>query len=314
MSTTPPVSSTSGTVPPAAARPNQPEELKLISHSNLFYWWPVWALAFFMALWTYAENHRLAIVPAHGTVKKVVVLGPEGAGSAVKRMEELEATDQQAWKGDYLVNFHDKSGANPRTTKSLEAAVDAGGQDPFRPRMSQDSWLGAVFLIGLLLTIFITNVPLRGLWSFIVLVMIVVVALFISLLRGWDEIFDAFGNLRIHINMAGYLFIGVSVFAIWLLATFVFDRRSYIIFTPGSIMVCEHIGASVQMYSTMGVNLEKQRDDMFRHYILGFGSGDLIVRTGGAERHEIKMPNVLGIGWRLKKVEELTRKMATVNN
>ena len=93
---------------------------------------------------------------------------------------------------------------------------------------------------------------------------------------------------------------------------FVFDRRSYMIFTPGQIKVCEHIGAAVKTYDTYGIHMEKQRDDLFRHYILGFGSGDLIIMTSGAEKHEIRLPNVLGIGWRLKTVEDMLRERATV--
>ena len=66
-----------------------------------------------------------------------------------------------------------------------------------------------------------------------------------------------------------------------------------------------------RLADSAGVNLEKQRDDLFRHYILGFGSGDLIVRTSGPDRHEIKWPNVLGIGWRLKTVEDMLRTVST---
>jgi hypothetical protein len=282
MSTTP----TSTGYPPPGVQGSKPQEIKLISHSNLFYWWPVWALGFFMALWTSIENHRLAIVPDGGRVAK-----------------------------DERLNSYTMVFPADKTTKSLEEAVrNTDSSAPaFKPRISQDAWLGAVFTVGLILTIAITNIPLRGLWSFITLIMIVVIALFISLFPGgWDAIFDSLAGLHIHINMAGYLFIGVSVFALWALATFVFDRRSYVIFTPGQIKVCEHIGAAVKTYDTYGIHMEKQRDDLFRHYILGFGSGDLIIHTAGAEKHEIKLPNVLGIGWRLKTVEDMLRERATV--
>ncbi|HET6576581.1 MAG TPA: hypothetical protein VFG68_23485 [Fimbriiglobus sp.] len=284
MSTTPPSTTTGYQLPPGARGAR--DEIKLISHSNLFYWWPVWALAFFMALWTYIEDHRLAIIPDGGRV------------SFDERLNQ------------YTMQFPEK-----KTTKSLETAVrNADLKVPaFKPRISQDAWLGAVFTVGLLLTIAITNIPLRGLWSFITLIMIVVVALFISLFPGgWDAIFEKLAGLHIHINMAGYLFIGVCVFLLWALATFVFDRRSYVIFTPGQIKVCEHIGAAVKTYDTYGIHMEKQRDDLFRHYILGFGSGDLIIVTSGAEKHEIKLPNVLGIGWRLRSVEDMLRERTTV--
>lgn len=286
MSTVPP--SFPGSPPPGSSSPvTKNQEIKLIGHSTLFYWWPVWALSFFLALWTYIEDHRLAIVPPGGTVT-------------------------QPADGKFELTFKNKKG-EPATTNSLNHAVKntgVPGNDIFKPRISEALWPGTVFVIGLVLTIIVTNVPLRGLWSFVILILIVVIALFISLLKGWDTIFEAFGELHIHINMAGYLFIGIAVFILWAVATFIFDRRSYVIFTPGQIRVCEHIGASVETYNTFGVGMEKQRDDLFRHYILGFGSGDLILKVPGDKR-EIKLQNVLGIGWRLKQVEDMLRSVAT---
>jgi hypothetical protein len=41
--------------------------IKIVSHSDLFYWWPVWAVGFLMAFLTYQGGHRMAIVP-DGTV------------------------------------------------------------------------------------------------------------------------------------------------------------------------------------------------------------------------------------------------------
>ena len=284
-STPPPIETTQPTTTAPTSTQPRINEVKLISHSSLFYWWPVWLLAFFMAIWTFFENNRLAVVPPNCTVV-------------------LEAA------GEYKLKFPGRS------TRSLDdaARVATSDEPAFPTRISETPWLGALFVIGLIITILITNVPLRGLWSFLMIIMIIVVALTISLLGAWDEIFKQLGNLHIYINMAGYLFIGTAVFIMWALATLIFDRRSYIIFTPGQIRYCEHIGDSVHAYSTVGVSMEKQRDDLFRHYILGFGSGDLIVRVGaGADRREIRLPNVLFIGWRLKYVEDMLRQVATMN-
>ncbi|MGL6095978.1 MAG: hypothetical protein ACRC7O_09315, partial [Fimbriiglobus sp.] len=255
-----------GTPPPSSTAPTRAQEILLISHSNLFYWWPVWFLAFFMALWTLVENHRIAIVPSGVTVAAV-------------------SNESNTSKSYILTMPPDTPSA------SLERAVQvAGSSDPaFPTRVSEHPALGAVFMIGLILTIVITNVPLRGLWSFLTIIMVIVLALIVTVFRAWDQIFDMFTALRIHMNMAAYLFIGSAVLVLWTLAAFVFDRRSYIIFTPGQIRVCEHIGASVEAFGTAGVRLEKQRDDLFRHYILGFGSGDLIVHT--PDGRQIKMPN-----------------------
>ena len=304
MSTSPPPPPSThppAEAPPGATGSGRSAEIKLVSHSNLFYWWPVWAMSFFMAFWTWAEGSRLAIVPS---------------GTKVLREKD----------GNYSVQVPDDKAENStdpfkkQTTESLRQAVNTTTYNSennqkeavFRTRISEKSGLGTAFIIVLVLTIVITNVPLRGLWSFLVIVMLVLMALLIVLFEIQERIFDAFRELHIHINMAGYLFIGVSVFIVWLLATYIFDRRSYIIFTPGQIRVCEHIGASVQAYGTMGVNLEKQRDDLFRHYILGFGSGDLIVRIpSGGEQKVIRLPNILGVGWRLKAVEDMLRQVAT---
>jgi hypothetical protein len=38
-------------------------ELRIYSHSRLFYWWPVWVVGFLIALLTYAEGH---LVELHG--------------------------------------------------------------------------------------------------------------------------------------------------------------------------------------------------------------------------------------------------------
>jgi len=46
---------------------SSPKEVIVISHSPIFYWWPVWFVGFLMAAWTYLDGHLMAVVPA-GTV------------------------------------------------------------------------------------------------------------------------------------------------------------------------------------------------------------------------------------------------------
>ena len=62
------------------------------------------------------------------------------------------------------------------------------------------------------------------------------------------------------------------------------------------------------------MTFEKQRDDLFRHWILGFFSGDLIVHTSGATQMEIRLPNVLWIGWRLQEVQEILREKQVITS
>ena len=275
----------SGATPPAAPT-HQKREIRLTSHSMLFYWWPIWILGFVLAIWTLKEDNRIAILPPDTTALKV------------RDTENSTFFEIRVNKG--------------KETTSLTEAVAKSKEGPdvssraFPTRVSHQPWMGPVFCVVLLLTVVITNVPLRGLWSFLVLLLFLVIALLISLIpEGWDKLLRAVGDLHIYINMAGYLFIATVVFILWAVSVFIFDQRTYIIITPGQIRVCEHVGASIRTFDTVGLSFEKQRDDLFRHWLLGFFSGDLIVRTSGAERETIRLPNVLWIGWRLEEAQKL---------
>ena len=56
---------------------------------------------------------------------------------------------------------------------------------------------------------------------------------------------------------------------LWAVSVFIFDQRTYMRVTPGQIQVCEHVGASIRNFDTTGLSFEKQRDDLFRHWLLG---------------------------------------------
>jgi hypothetical protein len=92
-----------------------------------------------------------------------------------------------------------------------------------------------------------------------------------------------------------------------------FDRQIYMVFNPGQLKVCLEIGAGETAYDTMGMVIQRQRDDLFRHWILGLGSGDLIVRTSGAHSHEFHMENVLNVNSKLKAIEEMMRDKSVVS-
>ncbi|MBL8867845.1 MAG: hypothetical protein JNK93_19985 [Planctomycetia bacterium] len=289
--TTPTTPSSAG-APAAPTPPAGPREIKLISHSTLFYWWPVWAFGFFMALWTSLEGHRFAVLPPDARITTI---------------------DDKAETKTYLLKTKATTLPDPLAKSIAASDLNAAESDRVFPtHVSQRAWLGSLYVVILVVTVFITNVPLRGLWSFMVILAIIVLSLVITVFNGWDDLYERVAALKVYINLAGYLTISTAIFIIWAVATFIFDRRTFIVFMPGQIKVCEHIGASVRTYDAVGVTFEKQRDDLFRHYILGFGSGDLVVRTAGAERHEIRLQNVLGIGWKLGPVEDLLREKSTV--
>ena len=283
----------SNPVPPPVPVEHGPREIKLVSHSPIFYWWPIWLLGYVMALLTYFEGHRLAVLPNNAEIREM-------AGTDTADRYELAVPKGQKTRS---------------LDRAVQATADPTHPDTFRTRVSEKAWMGPFYCVILLLTILITNIPLRGLWSFLVLMLLLILALAITLVpNGWENLLGAFGNLHIFINMAGYLFIATTVLILWVVSVFIFDQRTYMVITPGQIRVCEHIGASIRNFDTTGLSFEKQRDDLFRHWILGFFSGDLIVRTSGAEKEEIRFPNVLWIGYRLEQVQEILRERSVVTN
>jgi hypothetical protein len=84
-----------------------------------------------------------------------------------------------------------------------------------------------------------------------------------------------------------------------------FDRMRYMVFAPGQLQVCQDIGSGKAAYDTLGMVVAKRRSDLFRHWLLGFGSGDLLVQTGGANGKQFEMHNVLFVGSKLQLVQQL---------
>jgi hypothetical protein len=267
-----------------AASRGEKNELVVISHSSLFYWWPVWAVGFIMSGITYLSEQRLATVPN---------------GTAPATSQEIQGFDG---KRDVLVLPKDK-----------HLAQDREG-NPARPhmRMSANKNLGVLFCIVLLLVITITNIPLRGLWSVIVIVILLSLAIIFAILDWWELILEKFNFLDIRINLAGYFLISCVLFVLWLVIFWFFDRQVYMVFTPGQFRVKLEIGDAETAYDTAGMTIQKQRSDLFRHWILGLGSGDLIVRTAGAQTHHFDMPNVLFLGRRVREIEDMLRSKQVV--
>ena len=67
----------------------------------------------------------------------------------------------------------------------------------------------------------------------------------------------------------------------------------------------QDIGGGETAYDVLGTVVEKRRSDLFRHWLLGIGSGDLIVKTGGANPQQFQMPNVLFVGSKVQMIQQM---------
>lgn len=213
-------------------------EIKLISHSDVFYWWPAWAIAYVMAFISY------------------------GQGS------------QTAADGSMVVSYIHPSN-NP----------------------------GLIFIAVIALLIIFTNSKLRGIYSVVTIVTIAFFAVFFAWLGWWDDILSVIPNLSAHANMGFYLVFATTVFSIWLLAFFVFDRFIYWRVRPGQLIEARLVGGGENTHDTNGLLFEKREQDLFRHWLLGLGAGDLRLTARG--RDVIDIPNVLFAESKVRAIERL---------
>ncbi len=277
------MSTTPAPPPPLKVTPPAQEEVRIYSHSSLFYWWPVWAVGLLMGLLTLFDGHKMAIVPD--------ATSPEAD-------RQVQGSNEPR---DVLVFPKDKKLPRDKNDKPIEPKL----------HIARSSEYGVIFATVLLVIIVVSNVPLRGLWSVIIILGILLLVLICSLWGIWDDIVRVISYLDIRINAGGYFFISLALLIIWAVTVFVFDHRTYVTVTSGQVRVCLAIGAGETVYDTTGMTFTKRQDDLFRHWIIGLGSGDLIIHRSNTTQ-EIDMPNVLFVGSKIKEIERLIKEREVV--
>jgi hypothetical protein len=215
-----------------------PTEVRLYSHSTFFYWWPVWAVGYLMALITWMGGHTEAIGGAH------VLIHP---------------------------------------SKNL----------------------GVLFTLTVFLVILITNVTMRGTASVVVLLGAAFLALLLAYFELWADLLASAGLVALYMNMGFYVVFSTLVFGLWALSVFVYDRLSYWKVLAGQITHETVVGGAQRSYDTRGMVFEKQRADLFRHLVLGLGSGDLVISTTGAKPETVAVPNVLFLSSKVRQIQHL---------
>ena len=132
------------------ANPPVPEaethEITIVSHSNLFYWWPVWLLGYILALLTLIGNHVMAVVPNGNFEVKTDWIVKNGEATEVR-------------EGILLL-----PGKDAKHSAHLPKGAD-NQPEIVKLHVSTKKSFGVLFVFLLLVVILITNVPLRGMWS-----------------------------------------------------------------------------------------------------------------------------------------------------
>ena len=263
-------------VPPTEVVPDV--EIRVYGHNNLLYWWPVWAVGFLMSALTYVDGHYMAVVPE---------------GTKVARWQSPEGKMQEV-----LVP--------PEKAKLPPAGASTDDATP-GIRVAANNNYGVIFTFTLILVMMITNFTLRGLASVMVLAFIVILALLFAQLGWWNEIFRLLGGLDVRMNAGGYLVFAIPIFVIWAFSTFIYDHYTYVVITRGQVRIRQAIGDGELAVDSTGLTLEKKRADLFRHWLIGLGSGDLHIKTGGPANLDFELYNVLFIGTKLARIQDMLR-------
>ena len=168
-----------------------------------------------------------------------------------------------------------------------------------------NSGVGVTFILVLLLVILFTNVRMRGIYSITAIISIAFVTVFLAWMGWLDPVLRAIPQLSVFMSAGFYLTFSSALFVIWALSFFVFDRFTYWRVRPGQ-MTREHwVGGGEESFDVRGMLFEKHGEDFFRHGLLGLGSGDLSLKTAGANRQTIEIPNVTGVDRKVRAIQRL---------
>jgi hypothetical protein len=272
----------------ATGEQQAPGNITLISHSMLLYWWPVWAVGLVLGCISLVDGYRMAILP-------------EGT--------RLEARSPGGPPDTWTLTVPEGKAAN-----LPQDADRPGGKFPVRVAANRN--LGLIFCGVVLLVVFSTNIPLRGLWSVVTVLGLLIVVMVATYLGWWEVLVVGLGATHVYISAAGYLLVSVPLFVVWAFTVLVYDRNRYVTFSPGQLIVHQEVGDMQQVYDTTNVSIEKRRSDLFRHVLLGFFSGDVVIMMSGPQGQRLELANVLFAGAKVQQVADLmkTRPIVSVGS
>jgi hypothetical protein len=165
--------------------------------------------------------------------------------------------------------------------------------------------LGVIYTLLFLLLIVITSTNVRGMKAALIIVTLSFVALLFAYLGWWEEVLRLLGHEHLYMNLGFYLFSSTVLCVVWLVTVFFIDHLSFWRFRPGQISH-ERLGGIVdKSYDTDNMILLKRQDELFRHWIIGLGSGDLHMQTMGGRGVEMNVANVLFVIGKISKIQRL---------
>ena len=182
-----------------------------------------------------------------------------------------------------------------------DQVVIGGKPEWFHPSRN----LGVIYTLLLLLLILITSARVSGMKAALIIAALAFLALLFAHLDWWEAILGWLGHQSIFMSLGFYLFSSTLLFVVWLISVFVIDHLSFWRFRPGQV-THEYLGGIVdKSYDTDNMILLKRQDDLFRHWVIGLGSGDLHMQTMGGRGVEMNVANVLFVIGKISRIQRL---------
>ena len=165
--------------------------------------------------------------------------------------------------------------------------------------------LGVIYTMLLLLLILVSSTAIKGMKAALILGALAFLALLFAHLNWWDAILGWLGDQSISMSFGFYLFFSSLLFLVWVVSVFGIDHLSFWRFRPGQI-THEYLGGVVdKSYDTDNMILLKRQDDLFRHWVIGLGSGDLHMQTMGGRGVEMNVANILFVIGKISRIQRL---------
>ncbi len=171
-------------------------------------------------------------------------------------------------------------------------------------QMLRSTTPGSIFAVLLFLVVLINSIRFRKTVS-IAILLGVILLLGVSAWRGWlDTAVNMIPALDIRLSSGFYLFFSVTLGSVWLLNFVLFDRLSFWRVQDGRFQKVWRFKGVVQSYDLKDVSFTQTSDDILRHILFGFGSGDIVAQVNKGTFETIQIRNVMGAAAKVRAVRQ----------
>ena len=163
---------------------------------------------------------------------------------------------------------------------------------------------GQTFVFVLVFVIFLTTVKLRGANSVILGLILAIGGILLATANLSGPIAEFIGGLDIRMSPAFYWFVGITVFLMWAIMIFGFDKVKFYEIAPGQVRERVFWGSGDRAESGANARCRYLKDDFLRHRMLGLVvTGDIEITLGDGEVWYLH--NVLFAKQKANRINEL---------